>query len=242
MDTVKICAEKKPLMIAHRGCSGLELENTNAAFVAAGNRSYFGIETDVHRTIDGKFILFHDETTARLAIDNLEMEKSTFDTLRKLTLLNKYSGKKDRADLVLPSLSEYLSICTHYEKKAVLELKNNFSNSDLDQICATIEQAGCLDNMLFISFGYEQLVYLRRRYPNQPMQFLTDSKLPENWLNMLKDQHFDLDMNHRGLTKEILDLCHENGIKVNVWTLDDKARAEELAAWGVDMITTNILE
>ena len=36
----------KPLMIAHRGVSGLELENTCAAFVAAGNRSYFGIETD----------------------------------------------------------------------------------------------------------------------------------------------------------------------------------------------------
>ena len=49
-------------------------------------------------------------------------------------------------------------------------------------------------------------------------------------------------MRHRGLTKEILDLCHENGIKVNVWTVDNKERAEELAAWGVDMITTNILE
>lgn len=242
MDTIKICTEKKPLMIAHRGCSGLELENTNAAFVAAGNRSYWGIETDVHRTVDGKFILFHDETTARLAIDNLEMEKSTFDTLRRLTLLNKYSGKKDRADLMLPSLSEYLSICAYYEKKAVLELKNNFSNSDLDEICAIIEEAGCLDNMLFISFGYEQLVYLRRKYPDQPLQFLTDSKLPDGWLNMLTDHKLDLDMRHRGLTKEILDLCHENGIKVNVWTVDKKERAEELAAWGVDMITTNILE
>ena len=40
-------------MIAHRGVSGLERENTNAAFIAAGNRSYYGIETDVHRTKDG---------------------------------------------------------------------------------------------------------------------------------------------------------------------------------------------
>ena len=49
MDTIKICTENKPLMIAHQGGSGLELGNTNAAFVAAGNRSYFGIETDVHK-------------------------------------------------------------------------------------------------------------------------------------------------------------------------------------------------
>ncbi len=33
----------KPLMIAHRGLSGIEMENTCSAFVAAGNRTYFGI-------------------------------------------------------------------------------------------------------------------------------------------------------------------------------------------------------
>ena len=38
MDTVKIDA-KSTKMIAHRGVSGIERENTAAAFVAAGNRS-----------------------------------------------------------------------------------------------------------------------------------------------------------------------------------------------------------
>ena len=32
-------------LVAHRGVSGLEKENTCAAFVAAGVKSYFGIET-----------------------------------------------------------------------------------------------------------------------------------------------------------------------------------------------------
>jgi glycerophosphoryl diester phosphodiesterase len=40
----------------------------------------------------------------------------------------------------------------------------------------------------------------------------------------------------------MIDLCHANGITVNCWTVDSKERAEELAAWGVDMITSNILE
>ena len=53
-------------MIAHRGVSGLERENTNAAFVAAGNRSYYGIETDVHRTKDGHYVIFHDDNMLRL--------------------------------------------------------------------------------------------------------------------------------------------------------------------------------
>ena len=42
-------------VVAHRGLSGIERENTAAAFVAAGNRSYYGIETDIWRTADGHF-------------------------------------------------------------------------------------------------------------------------------------------------------------------------------------------
>lgn len=53
MDTIKIDKNNVKL-IAHRGVSGIERENTAAAFVAAGNRSYYGIETDVHVTKDGK--------------------------------------------------------------------------------------------------------------------------------------------------------------------------------------------
>ena len=54
-------------MIAHRGLSGIERENTNPAFIAAGNRSYYGIETDVHVTADGKFIICHDNDLKRIA-------------------------------------------------------------------------------------------------------------------------------------------------------------------------------
>lgn len=57
MNTIKVNS-KNTLMIAHRGMSGIELENTNAAFIAAGNRSHFGIETDVHKTADGNISSF----------------------------------------------------------------------------------------------------------------------------------------------------------------------------------------
>lgn len=42
MNTIKINS-KATKVIAHRGMSGIERENTAAAFVAAGNRGYFGI-------------------------------------------------------------------------------------------------------------------------------------------------------------------------------------------------------
>lgn len=242
MNTIKITHEKKPLMIAHRGCSGLERENTHAAFVAAGNRSYYGIETDVHKTLDGQYIIIHDDTTGRVAIDDLAVEKSTLETLRRLTLINKVSEKKDRADLMLPTLSEYISICKKYEKYAVLELKNAFSEKDIAEICAIIREADYLEHTIFISFCYENLVFLRHLCPSVAAQYLIYKSIPEDLLDRLLDIHVDLDIYHKALTEELVDECHENGIEINVWTVDTPEDAARVCEMGVDYITTNILE
>lgn len=242
MNTIKLNAEMKPLMVAHRGCSGLERENTNAAFVAAGNRSYWGIESDVHKTVDGKYVIIHDDTTGRVAIDDMVVENSTYDTLRRLTLRNKYSHVKDRSDLVIPSLAEYIAICQYYEKEAVLELKNSFEEKDVYEICDIIEELGYLERTTFISFDYNNLVYLRRKHPTASAQYLIGKTLPENWLEMLQAENLDLDIYRKHITKELVDTCHANGIKVNCWTVDDPTDAADIVAAGVDMITSNILE
>ena len=239
MNTIKI--EKKGVqLVAHRGCSGLEQENTHAAFVAAGNRSYFGIECDVHRTVDGKYVIIHDDTTARVAIDSLVVEESTYDTLRNL-LLKEKNGEKGRTDIRIPSLQEYISICKHYDKIAVLELKNHFEKEDVWEICSIIEEMDYMENVIFISFDYENMVTLREKYPNQPAQFL-DYKGEADLVERLKAHNLDLDISHKVLTKELIDACHAEGIKVNCWTVDDVEIANRLIDWGVDFITTNILE
>lgn len=241
MNTIKLECASKPLMVAHRGCSGLERENTNAAFVAAGNRTYWGIETDVHKTIDGKYVAIHDDNTKRVTGDNIVVEGATFDSLRRLTIFNKPSDKKDRSDLCIPSLGEYIEICKKYEKEAVLELKNAFEEEDIYEICDIIAELDYLEHTTFISFCYDNLVYLRRKHPEASAQFLI-STFDEDLLDRLLAGKFDLDINYKALTAENIALCHEHGIKVNTWTVDSAETAAQLAAWGVDMITTNILE
>ena len=239
MNTIKI--DKKGVqLVAHRGCSGLEQENTHAAFVAAGNRTYFGVETDIHKTVDGKIVVIHDDTTGRVAVDNLVVEESTYDTLRGL-LLKQKDGVKGRIDIRIPNLEEYISICRHYDKVCVLELKNHFEKEDVWNICSMIEEMGYMENVIFISFDYENMVSLREKYPTQPAQFL-DYKAEPDLIDRLKAHNLDLDISHKVLTKELVDACHAEGIKVNVWTVDDPEIANRLIDWGVDYITTNILE
>ena len=239
MDTIKINAGKT-LMVAHRGVSGIEKENTHAAFVAAGNRSHYGIETDVHRTLDGKYVCFHDDTTGRVAIDNLVVEESTFDTLRNL-LLTDVDGKKGRTDLRIPTLQEYIQICKKYDKVAVLELKNHFPEEDVIRIIEIIEQEGYLSNVIFISFDFENMLTIRRLLPKQRAQYLT-VKYSEELVEQLVNERLDLDILHEALTKENIEYMHSRGIVINCWTVDDPARGEELASWGVDFITSNILQ
>jgi len=239
MNTIKINHEGVR-MVAHRGCSGLELENTNAAFVAAGNRSYYGIETDVHVTLDGKFVCFHDDTTGRIAIDNMVVEETTFDTLRGLILADK-DGKKGRTDLRMPTLQEYIQLCKKYEKEAVLELKNPFKEEDIIKIIDIIRAEEYLDRVTFISFAFENMTCLRKLLPQQSCQFLT-MKFEDSLIDTLVKHRLDLDIYYKALNESNIAALHANGIKVNCWTVDDPEEAARLIAAGVDFITSNILE
>lgn len=62
-----------------------------------------------------------------------------------------------------------------------------------------------------------------------------------NTIKILTDK-IDVDVHYKALTKEIITMLHDRGVKVNCWTVDDKESAEQLCEWGIDYITTNILE
>ena len=241
MNTIKF-NKYNTKIVAHRGVSKLECENTVPAFVAAGNRSYYGIETDVHITGDGKLILHHDDTAYRLTgIENLNIEQSEYDYLRSVPLISPIEGDEARKDLRMPALEEYISVCRKYEKFAVLELKNPMPDAAIEGIVSVIRDMQWLEQTIFISFDLNNMLVLRKLLPEQKLQYLV-SKFTEDLPDILKKNKLDLDIHFRALTKENIDLLHKEGIEINCWTVDDPEDAERLASWGVDYITSNILE
>lgn len=237
-ETLKMFSNK-PLMIAHRGLSGLERENTCAAFVAAGNRSYYGIETDIHRTKDGRYIVYHDDDLKRLLGDERVIEEMTFDELRALRLRD-LDGEV-REDLMLPTLEEYIRICKKYEKESVLELKNHFESEDIDNVIEIIRELGWLEHTIFISFDLPNCICVREKLPQQRVQYLV-GKCDEAVLDSIRGKQIDVDMHHVHCTKDIVAACHEMGILINVWTVNDLDAAHRMMHYGVDFITTNFIE
>ena len=227
-------------IVAHRGLSGIERENTNAAFVAAGNRSYYGIETDIHRTADGHFVVCHDDDLFRVSGEKIHVEDVTLATLQNIILFDK-DDTKDRADLRPSTLENYINICKKYEKHSVLELKSIFTDEEIARIIDIICGLGYIENVTFISFYYENLEKVRSILPHQSVQFLF-SKLTEELTEKLAQAKSDVDAIYTILNEENVKKFHEAGLKVNCWTVDSPEEGERLAKIGVDFITSNILE
>ena len=239
MDTIKIRAGLCK-MVAHRGVSGLEKENTMAAFVAAGNRSYYGIETDIHRTLDGHYVAIHDADTGRVARQKLNVGQSTLVELRAICL-NDIADGEPRGDLRIPTLQEYARACKRYGKVSVLELKDDFTRAQLEEIIAILRAEGQLENVVFIAFALENLLRLREILPEQPAQYLV-SRMEAGVEQALLAHGLDLDAHYAAVDAALVQRLHAHGRKVNCWTVDAPEEARRLVAMGVDYITSNILE
>lgn len=241
MTTIKLDAGRVKI-VAHRGLSHLEKENTCSAFVAAGNRDgIFGIETDVHRTADGNFVLCHDDHTNRVSGgDCLVLEESTFESLRKLRLTD-LDGKRGRADLRIPTVEEYIGICKRYEKTCVFEFKNVLPKEDIGRLVEIFRRENYLDHVVFITFKPENLIALREFDKEVPAQILLEEWV-DGALEQMVKYNLGLDIDLNALTKELVDQVHAAGLEVNCWTVNTLEEAARVMEMGVDYITTDILE
>lgn len=225
--------------IAHRGLSALHRENTVSSFKAAAKENYFGIETDVHVTADGQYVIIHDDNTSRVSNANIAVEASTAEQLKAVSLRPK-NGDTSEEGTKIPMLADYISVCKEGNKTAVLELKNHFDEKNIEEIIDIIRKMDYLDKMIFISFDWDNCLTLRKISKDFNIQFLScryDRKL----IPHLAENNFALDVYYRDLTRARIKFMHDKGVLVNCWTVDSRRHAKRLIRNGVDFITTNVL-
>ena len=245
MDTIKI-DRKNAEIIAHRGICGLETENTAASFIAAANRNYYAIETDVQVTKDGEFVLLHDYTTGRLADVDLSIKDTDYSVLSQVCLKEYLYGtdnvfSKTRNDLRIPTLSEYIDICKKYEKKCMVELKGTFDPRDVERLLKLIEDKGYMSEVIFTAWDTEALKQIRKALPENEIVWNVKD-LDEEIIKTMKDYSFEISLRADKVNKDIIDLIHLNGRKISVWYAYTKEEAEKMIDMGVDYLVSNILE
>ena len=267
--------------IAHRGLSSEAPENTLRAFELAGQAGFWGAETDIRKTSDGRFILLHDATFQRMCGVNMKPEDMTFDEIRqlKITAGNNYAlYKDDMLATTVPSLEEYLQCCLKYNMVPVIEIKMSYSrdgsgdqpdpgqaDEDGDQISeghlvdGQILQDMEVEDMqnlyqitrgimgvrpyIFIDFDHITLMkmneVLKLEYrSNIALQYISRTYDSET-RTICEENGFEYDLKYQGVTQTGINQIRKNGGKVNLWTVDNRDKAEDYILNGIDYITTN---
>ena len=225
--------------IAHRGASYLAPENTVASAKLAWELGADAVEVDVHLSKDNRVIVIHDKDTKRTCSGkkNLVVAKTPSVLLRDLDAgswkSEEFKGEK------LPFLSEIIETIPE-GKTLVVELKAG-GEEIIPALRRVIDKSGKIDQIVFISFGWETIVNTHREFPENKCYWLSSVK---TGLQKKMEESAALGLSGVNLKYSIIDetvMTEAKKLKLDVlsWTIDDPAEAKRLTDIGVTGITTN---
>lgn len=225
-----------PLIIAHRGASGVAPESTRAALRAAAASGAQMVELDVQMTRDERLIIFHDDRLERTTDGAGRVRQMRYADLAALDagawFHRRFAGERillvSQALRLLPQrVRVNLELKRTPRRKAVLRR--------LLQLLARTPRSR---HRLLISSIDPAL--LRPLRPTAIPLALICHRLPEQSLRQaVRLQVPAWHPNHALLTPARVARAHAAGLRVHAWTVDDLARARRLLRWGVDGLFTN---
>ena len=219
----------KPKIIAHRGVTRNNQENTLPAFDQAFSEGADGLEIDVRLSKDEKPIIFHDEDTSRLFDKNLEIKNTMYSELQAL-------GNKENQ---IPLLNEVLDFLPQ-NKECFIEIKSDANTVPfLDKLRIKNK------NITFLSFDKNVITDLKKRFPNK-LVFQSFHTLQIERYGIKKILEFYKKGNSDGLSIDIRDLSNktidkllEKKIDLIIWTLNSMGRLKELSKKNIRAIITD---
>lgn len=231
----------RPLLTGHRG-SDIGVENTVEAYEAGAQRGYDALECDVRVTADGHYVICHDDSTRRLG-GQLCVAQATLKQLQDETLTqtrhgNTYTGK-------ICTVEQYLDICSRYGLVPIIELKwaNGINNNDMSRFDGLLELVCSYrleERAVFLTSMRNSLEWIRTRHPDLNCQWLAAKKWREH-IDWAAQWQLTPSIQRDCFDENDVKALRARGVDIAVWTVDDTRQANELAAWGVKMITTNAI-
>ncbi len=236
-------------VISHRGANREAPQNTLPAFKKSIKIGVDGFETDIHLTSDGVPVVCHNYTIDETSNGQGEIKSMTLEQLRTYDF-GSYFHEKFKGT-TLPTLEEFLSLC----ETADIEIMNIEIKPPLDGNMEIVEKTinavkahGLFDKLLISSFDPNVLVECKRVDPLCKTGYLYAPNKTHfyktmlfGYVNFAKKIKADyLHPHYFAVTKLYVKRLHQNGIKVNVWTVNKPETVNKLLKMGVDGIITDV--
>ncbi len=236
LSSIMVKAQTK--IIAHRGFSGITPENTLISFQKAIECGADYFELDIHKTKDDSIVVIHDESIDRTSSNDMkgEIAEMTYSELNAVRVgFSKEFGDKYKNEKI-PTLREALELAKG-KIKVCIEIKVYDVEKEVLNI---VNDLGVNDEVIIFSFYYPVLTKIRELDKNIPILFLVN-----NADIMILDSARAIGSNAIGsgngtaVTREFLDIAHNNGMEVWIWTVNDEDEMQKFIDIGIDGLITN---
>jgi len=224
------------MVVAHRGASIEQPENTIAAFEAAIDAGADAVEFDVRMTADGHPVVMHDPDVSRTTDGTGLVSELTLEEIRKLGV---------------PTLEEALR-CLSGRAGADIEIKNSpdepgytpDAEPAVKSTLAALDELAFSSSVIVSSFNPRSIAHSRALRPDVPTGLLT-------WFDVDADDALAQASGQANpwvlpfVTKVLEagegfgDRVHGDGVLLGVWIADDPNTARRLFELGADAVATN---
>ncbi len=233
--------------LAHRGGNEVAAENTVAAFAHAVGLGYRYLETDVHLSLDGVLVAFHDADLARVAGLPGTIADHRWDELAAIDL-----GDGAR----IPTMTELLS--TFPDARFNIDPK---ADASVDPLVRVIREQGAIDRVCVGAFSDDRIARSSAALGPGLCTSAGPRHVAALWasaragralsairanpvIRRLARQHgcVQVPAVMRGIRivdTHFIELTHALGLQVHVWTINDRTQMDTLFDAGVDAVISD---
>lgn len=235
-------AERTMKIWAHRGASAYAPENTLPAFALARRMGADGVELDVQLSKDGVPVVIHDERIDRVSDGTGLVKDYTLAELRQFSFNQKFPiyGR-----VTIPTLEEVYELLKDTDLLVNLELKNSIELYEglEEKVLELAEEKNIADRIIYSSFNHYSMKKIKQLNPDARIAFLFSNGILDiaeyaNKYHAYAVHPSSKNMEYHDIVKE----CHDENIRVHVWTVNEQVDFEKMRRLGVDAVITNYVE
>ena len=214
---------RRPSVIAHRGASGYEYENSRAAFRRAVMLDADGVELDIHATRDGGIVVHHDPEIPGVGpIAELSLAEA-----RRLRIPNGES---------LPLLAEILDLVG--DRDVWVEVKGLAPAYD-GVLLGILDRGPAPERYAVHSFDHRIVQRLGEARPGLRRGILLSAYLCDPVAAMRSVGATTLWQDWQQVDRELVTQVHEAGCGVIAWTVNEVGDLDRMVRLGVDGLCGN---
>ncbi len=224
-----------PLVVAHRGASKVQTENTIDAFETAVAQGADAVELDVRWTADKVAVVCHDpaveQNGRKVAVKNLTCAE--------------FLAIKREAGVSVPLLDDVLTWARD-KTPLVLDIKNTRHE---DELIDEIEKIGLHPGSVISSFRLTVIGRIKARRKEWETAWIVGnagSRVLRGFLTRpiitraVRWGASALHLHAGWIETDLIARCHQAGLRVGAWTVDDPDAISRMASAGVNSVITNI--